>query len=54
MDGQTAFLQVLGQLKITDLMIYVLAAGYLIPQGKNAVYLAAGIPAEVRKQGTGD
>lgn len=34
MDGQTAFLQVLGQLKITDLMIYVLAAGYLIPQGK--------------------
>ena len=27
MDGQTAVLQVLGQLKITDLMIYVLAAG---------------------------
>ena len=34
MDGQTAFWQLLGQIRITDLLIFVLAAGYIIPQLK--------------------
>lgn len=34
MDNQAAFWQVIGQIKVTDLMIFVLAAGYLIPQIK--------------------
>ena len=34
MDNQTAFWQLLGQVRITDLLIFILAAGYIIPQAK--------------------
>ena len=34
MNSQTAFLQLVGQIRITDLLIFVLAAGYIIPQLK--------------------
>lgn len=34
MDGQEAFLTVFGDLQITDILIYVLAFGYIIPQAK--------------------
>lgn len=34
MGGQEAFLTVFGDLKITDILIYVLALGYIIPQLK--------------------
>ena len=34
MDNQTAFWQLLGQVRITDLFIFILAAGYIIPQAK--------------------
>ena len=34
MDNQTAFWQLLGQVRITDLLIFILAAGYIVPQLK--------------------
>ena len=34
MNGQTAFLQLFGDIRITDILIYVLALGYIIPQLK--------------------
>ena len=34
MDNQTAFLQLIGQVRITDLLIFILAVGYIIPQVK--------------------
>ena len=34
MDKQTAFLQLFGQIRIIDLLIFILAAGYIIPQLK--------------------
>lgn len=34
MDNQTAFLQLFGQVRLTDLLIFILAAGYIIPQAK--------------------
>ena len=34
MDNQTAFWQLLGQVRITDLLIFILAAGYIVPQFK--------------------
>lgn len=34
MDRQSAFLQLFGQLRVTDLLVFILAAGYIIPQAK--------------------
>lgn len=34
MDNQAAFWQLLGQVRITDLLIFILAGGYIIPQLK--------------------
>ena len=34
MDSQTAFWTILEQARVTDLLIYILAAGYIIPQLK--------------------
>lgn len=34
MDSQSAFLQLFGQLRVTDLLVFILAAGYIVPQAK--------------------
>ena len=34
MNGQAAFLQLFGDIRVTDVLVFVLAAGYLLPQIK--------------------
>lgn len=36
MGGQEAFLQLFGDTTVTDVLVYILAAGYMIPQAKKA------------------
>ena len=56
MDNQTAFWQLLGQVRITDLLIFILAAGYLVPQLKKLyVWLRSWLRAtENREQAIGN
>lgn len=37
MGGYEAFLQLFGDIRITDILVFILAAGYIIPQIKKAV-----------------
>lgn len=34
MDGQTALLQLFGDIRVTDILVFILALGYLVPQAK--------------------
>lgn len=34
MNGQAAFLQLFGDIRVTDVLVFILAAGYIIPQLK--------------------
>ena len=34
MNGQAAFLQLFGDIRVTDVLVFILAAGYLLPQIK--------------------
>lgn len=38
MNGQTAFLQLFGDIRVTDILVFILAAGYIIPQVKKGYF----------------
>ena len=38
MNSQTAFLQLFGDIRITDILVFILAAGYIVPQAKKGYF----------------
>ena len=50
MDSHEAFLQVFGDIRITDILIFILALGYIIPQLKKAILWLKGYLRQTDRQ----